>query len=126
MKLRVEDGLPLVSLTLSHEQKEIELNNVLLDSGCSKTIFDTDILEQIGIELDLVKGQTRVMYGVGGTGELCYEQTVENLEVDSFFLPSFQLQLGMTSDSYGFDGILGVDFMITAGLKIDFKRMKIE
>lgn len=98
----------------------------MLDTGCSTTIFDTDLLEQIGIELDLVNGQTRVMYGVGGTGELCYEQTVENLEVDSFHLSSFQLQLGMTNESYGFDGILGVDFMMAAGLKIDFEWMKIE
>ncbi len=98
----------------------------MLDTGCSKTIFDTDILEQIGIDLDLVNGQTRVMYGEGGRGELCYEQTVENLSVGSFLLSSFQLQLGLISDSYGFDGILGVDFMIAAGLKIDFKRMKID
>ncbi|MEW9673761.1 aspartyl protease family protein [Ammoniphilus sp. 3BR4] len=118
--------MPLVSLTLTHQQKSIELDNILLDTGCSKTIFDTDILEQIGIDLDLVNGQTRVMYGVGGRGELCYEQNVENLSVDSFLLSSFQLQLGLISELYGFDGILGVDFMIEAGLKIDFNRMKID
>jgi hypothetical protein len=126
MKLRMEDGLPLVSLTLSHQHKLVQLNNVLLDSGCSKTIFDTDLLDQIGIELDLINGLTRVMYGVGGKGELCYEQIVENLEVDSFLLLYFPLQLGMMIDLYGFDGILGVDFMIAAGLKIDFERMEIE
>jgi hypothetical protein len=32
----------------------------------------------------------------------------------------------MICEPYGFDGILGVDFMITVGLKIDFERMKIE
>jgi hypothetical protein len=83
---RYPDRELYVFVNSSHQQKEIDPNNVLLDSGCSITIFDPDILERIGIELDLVKGKTRVMYGVGGIGELCYEQNVGNLEVDFSFV----------------------------------------
>jgi hypothetical protein len=85
MKLRIENGLPLVSLSLTHQQQSVEMKNVLLDTGCSKTIFDTDLLEKIGIQLDLIHSQPKIMYGVGGTGELCYEQTVENFKVDYFY-----------------------------------------
>ena len=62
------------------------------------------------------------MYGVGGQSELCYEQTVTDLEIDHFLLDSFQVQLGMTKETYGFNGILGADFMIKSGLIIDFKE----
>ena len=32
----------------------------------------------------------------------------------------------MTREPYGFDGILGIDFMLQVGLKVDFELMKIE
>jgi hypothetical protein len=32
----------------------------------------------------------------------------------------------MTREPYGFEGILGIDFMTAVGLKVDFKKMNIE
>lgn len=63
------------------------------------------------------------MYGVGGESELCYEQTVSDIKIDSYWIGSFQLQLGITKETYGFNGILGVDFMMKSGLIIDFQRL---
>lgn len=125
MKLRMEEGLPLVSLSIEHGSRSIELHDVLLDTGCAKTIFDTDLLEQVGIELDIINGTAKRMYGVGGHGELCYEQTVKNIRIDSVLLPSFPLQLGMTREAYGFDGILGIDFMLKAGMCIDLSSLTV-
>jgi hypothetical protein len=93
-----------------------------LDTGCSNTIFDTDEVEEVGLIIDRKNGRPRRMYGVGGESELCYEQTVKELEVDSFLLDSFQIQLGITKETYGINGILGIDFMIKLGLVIDFKE----
>jgi hypothetical protein len=78
----------------------------------------------VGLIIDRKNGRPRRMYGVGGESELCYEQTVTDLEIDHFLLDSFQLQLGMTKDTYGFNGILGVDFMLESELIIDFKDKK--
>jgi hypothetical protein len=41
-------------------------------------------------------------------------------------LTSFLLQLGMTRELYGFDGILSIDFMIRPGMIIDFKNLVVE
>lgn len=124
--LRLENGLPIVSFSCTYQEKTIELRNVLFDTGCASTIFDTDLLANIGLYLDLINGTAKRMYGVGGASELCYEQLVENLQIGTIILPSFKLQLGMTRDPYGFDGILGIDFMTAVGLKVDFKNMNIE
>jgi hypothetical protein len=35
---------------------------------------------------------------------------------------SFQIQLGLTKETYGLNGIFGVDFMIKSGLVINFKN----
>jgi hypothetical protein len=122
MKIQVEEGLPIVSVSIGYKGKMIILDDVLLDTGCSNTIFDTDEVEEVGLIIDRKNGRPRRMYGVGGESELCYEQTVKELEIDNFPLDSFQLQLGITKETYGFNGILGVDFMIKSRLVIDFKE----
>jgi hypothetical protein len=66
------------------------------------------------------------MYGVGGYSELCYEQKVNNITIDGQKLSSFLLQLGMIKEIYGFDGILGIDFMIRTGMIIDFKNFSVK
>jgi hypothetical protein len=124
--LKLESGLPIVSFTCTYQEKTIELKNVLFDTGCASTIFDTDLLANIGLYLDLINGTAKRMYGVGGASELCYEQVVEGLQIGTIILPSFKLQLGMTREPYGFEGILGIDFMTAVGLKVDFKKMNIE
>jgi hypothetical protein len=117
----MEDGLPIVSVSLGYKGRILILNNVLLDTGCSNTIFDTDEVEEVGLIIDRKNGRPTRMYGVSGESELCFEQTVRDLEIDHFLLDSFQLQLGITKETYGFNGILGNDFMIRSGLVIDLK-----
>ena len=48
----------------------MQLNDVLLDTGCSTTILDTDEVEAIGLIIDRANGRPRRMYGVGGESEL--------------------------------------------------------
>lgn len=122
MKINLEDGLPIVSFSLGYKGKILKLDNVLLDTGCSNTILDTDEVEEVGLIIDRKNGRPRRMYGVGGESELCYEQTVKELEIDNFLLDSFLLQLGITKETYGFNGILGIDFMTKSGLVVDFKE----
>lgn len=123
MKIQMKDGLPLVSVLISYDKKSVLLEDILLDTGCSTTIFDTDEVEEIGLVVDRKKGRPIRMYGVGGESELCYEQTVSNLGIDSYFMESFPIQLGITKETYGFNGILGVDFMIKSGMIIDFHSL---
>jgi hypothetical protein len=54
MNIRIENGLPIVSFEINHGEKVVLLTNVLLDTGCATTIFDTDVLAQIGIDLDIL------------------------------------------------------------------------
>ncbi len=73
MEIRLENGLPIVSFQCTYQAKTIGMSNVLFDTGCASTIFDTDLIANIGLYLDMVNGAPRRMYGVGGASELCYE-----------------------------------------------------
>lgn len=56
-------------MELSYNGNKKCLDNVLLDTGCSNTIFDTDEVEKIGLIIDRESGSPRRMYGVGGESE---------------------------------------------------------
>ncbi|MBT2290301.1 retropepsin-like domain-containing protein [Paenibacillus albidus] len=125
MKIRLQHGLPIISLTLTYNNQSVVLQNVLFDTGCAATIFDTDLLAQLGIYIDFINGQAKRMYGVGGTSEICYEQVIPQLQIENIPLNDFPIQLGSVQEPYGFDGILGIDFMVRAKCKADFAKMQI-
>lgn len=125
MKLRLNHGLPIVSLTLTRDDQSIILHNVLFDTGCAATVFDTDVLAEIGIFIDFIHGRARRMYGVGGTSEICYEQQISDFCIEQIELTDFPIQLGSIQEPYGFDGIIGIDFMMKAKCKVDFDTMNI-
>jgi len=83
MKLLLQHGLPIVSLTLTKNDQAIILHSVLFDTGCAATVFDTDVLSVIGIHIDFIKGRVKRMYGVGGTSEICYEQQIPDLCIEN-------------------------------------------
>ncbi len=53
------------------------------------------------------------MYRVRGISEICYEQHIPELQIEPIALNDFPIQLGSIQEPYGFDGILGIDFMIS-------------
>lgn len=72
-----------------------------------------------------MNGKAKRMYGIGGTSEICYEQIIPNLKIDTIQFTSFPIQLGSIQEPYGFDGILGIDFMLRAKQKADFESLQI-
>ncbi|MFZ3590223.1 aspartyl protease family protein [Bacillus sp. DJP31] len=124
MRIRVENGLPIASVRIEYAGESKMFNNVLVDTGCAVTIFDTDLMDEIGLTIDFVHGVATTMYGVGGKGEVCNQQKVNGLSVDGQLLSDFNIQLGMIQDMYGFNGLLGFDFMLKTGLIIDFNLLE--
>ncbi|WP_342547417.1 aspartyl protease family protein [Paenibacillus sp. FSL P2-0089] len=126
MKLHLLHGLTIISLTLTHQGKSISLRNLLFDTGCAATVFDSDILAVIGIDIDFINGRAKRMYGVGGTSEICYEQQIPDFCIEDIDLSDFPILLGSIQEPYGFDGIIGIDFMMSAKCKVNFETMTIE
>ncbi|WP_373233413.1 aspartyl protease family protein [Cohnella sp.] len=124
MKLRIQNGLPIATVELNCHGNRIIMDNVLVDTGCAVTIFDTDLMAEIGVNIDFVNGVPTKMYGIGGVGEVCNQQRVNGLSIDGQVLNDFDLQLGMVQEIYGLDGLIGLDFMIATGLKLDFATLK--
>lgn len=124
MNFQMDEHLPLVTVEIQYEGQTKVFNNVLVDTGCSSTILDTDLCKDIGLMLDLENAITRKMYGIGGT-EICIEQKVQGMTIGNFPLMDFTIQLGDVREMHGFDGILGSDFFLAYQMVIDYENMKV-
>ncbi|WP_340387395.1 hypothetical protein [Paenibacillus sp. FSL E2-0151] len=78
------------------------------------------------MKLQLHQGLPIVSLTVGGTSEICYEQYIPNLHIEHIGLTDFPIQLGSIQEPYGFDGIIGIDFMMRASCKVDFELMNVQ
>lgn len=125
MDLRIKNGLLLASCTLVYGGQKAILHNVLLDTGCAVSIFDIDLMEDLGLMAHPEKSRIVKMYGIGGKSDSCLECHVQDLVIDGHECRHFQIQLGPISYDYGFDAILGNDFLQASGLTIDLGHLTV-
>jgi hypothetical protein len=123
MKIRVQDGLPYVTASLSYRGQQITLERVLLDTGSMGTILSADEMDTIDLlpEPDDIIRQIR---GVGGT-EFVFSKSVDNLRVGELRVSDFQIEVGAMKYGFEIDGIVGLDFLMETKAIIDLSRLEI-
>lgn len=124
MRLILKDELLFTPIKVAYQGAEIEIHDVLVDTGSAITIFSADIVAQIGI----VPEPTDMLHtvrGIGGT-EVVFTRRVDYLQIDQQRLVHFEVEIG--GMDYGFDinGILGMDFLIQAETIINLRDLKLE
>jgi hypothetical protein len=123
VKITIIQGLPFISVEINANKQSLVLERVLLDSGASDSVFKTDDLEKIGVfqePNDLVQKMT----GIGGD-EYVIEKTISSLGIGELRASPFTIQLGAMDYGMKIDGIIGMDFLLKTGAKIDFGSMEI-
>ena len=122
MKIRLRDGLPYVTASLTYQGQRLSFGNVLLDTGSVGAIFSTDRVLTIGLMYEPDDRVHRIR-GVGGT-EFVFTKRVDCLAVSDLQINDFQIEVGAMD--YGFDigGIIGMDFLIQVGAIIDLAKLE--
>lgn len=121
MNIAEEYGLPFINLTIIYKGKQLELQKVLLDTGSASTLFNADLVRDIGVvpeENDVVD----TIRGVGGV-EYVYTKYLDAIKFDGISVERFQVEIGSMDYGIEIEGIIGFDFMRAAGLIIDTKSM---
>ena len=124
MRLSLQNNLPFVTVTLVYNGKRLEIPNVLIDTGSGGTIFAADDVAAIGIAPQS-EDVLRHVHGVGGS-EVVFMRRVEQLQAGEYTSNGFEIEVsGM---DYGFDihGILGMDFLLAAGARLDLEHLTVE
>lgn len=123
MKIRLEDRLPFVTVSVFHEGREVSLDRVLLDTGSDASVFSADEVSRVGIfpgPADIV----RRVVGVGGS-EFVITKRVERLALGEIQIPGFAIQIGAMDYGFPIQGLLGLDFLLRFKAVIHLGKMEI-
>ncbi len=123
MNIKMRDGLAFINVTLIYQQKVLEIEDVLLDTGSASTIFSYTVLEAAGFELN-PDDRLRQIQGVGGV-EYVFARRIDRLIMDDFQAIDFEIEVGAMDYGFQINGIVGMDFLVKGGFLIDLAKLKI-
>ncbi len=103
MQLTFRHDLAFVTATLAYSGVSIEIPDVLVDTGAASTI----------------------LRGVGGH-EHVFTRRVDRLAIGDRGLDDFEVEIGEMDYGFQIGGILGMDFLRSAGAVIDLGRLTID
>ena len=75
MQFVLKDNLPFTSVVIGYNGSEVEVTNVLIDTGSASSIFSADIVEHIQI-VPSPQDILQVIRGIGGT-EVVFKRRVD-------------------------------------------------
>jgi len=124
MQLTLKDGLPFITITITHNSAEIKIPNVLVDTGSAGTIFSVDELAKIGIAPE-PQDTLYTIRGVGGI-EAVFTRQIDRLQIENRQIYQFEIEVGGMDYGFEINGIVGMDFLTCAGAIINLKSLKIQ
>lgn len=121
MRLTLRDNLIFVTVRVTIRGQDVEIADVVLDTGSASTLLAADCLAAIGV----APSPEDVLYtvrGVGGT-EVVFARKVECLQVGTKSMQHFEVEIGGMDYGFALKGILGMDFLLQTGAVIDLNTL---
>lgn len=95
----------------------------MLDTGSAGTIFNADVVGAIGVKIESGDFLNKIR-GVGGV-EVVYSKQFDFVRTGEAALEGFEVEIGEMNYGMEIDGIIGFDFIRTAGIVIDSKQLTV-
>ena len=124
MTIRLRDSLPYVTVSLLYEGHRISMENVVLDTGSTGTVFAADKVLSLGLRYEAQDG-VHPIRGVGGGVEFVFTKRVDRISVGELRADGFEIEVGAMDYGFEIEGILGMDFLVSAGVVVDLARLEI-
>jgi predicted aspartyl protease len=124
MQLTLKDDLPFTSIRVAYRGSEMEIPNVLVDTGSATTILAAREVARIGIVPES-SDMLYVIRGVGGV-ETVFTRQVEYLSVGQRRVPGFEIEVGGMDYGFEINGILGMDFLLRTGAILNLRELSLE
>jgi predicted aspartyl protease len=123
MRIRLDGGLPYVTVSLTHNQKSLELDWVVLDTGSGSSVFSSDEMQHLGIEAD-PDDYIHQIAGVGGK-EWVVAKRVDVVVLGDMALRGVEIHMGAMDYGFPIQGILGLDFLLQVRAVIDLDALEV-
>jgi hypothetical protein len=123
MQLLLQDNLLFTTVKIAYHGLEVAIDKVLIDTGSVSTLLSVDSVENVAIfpEPD---DPLHIIRGVGGS-EIVFLKRVDYVEVGTYQLSQFAVEIGAMDYGFAINGILGMDFLLQAGAILDLNQMNI-
>ncbi len=123
MKIRMQNNLPYVQVSLVYAGQHKTLDNVVLDTGSAGTIFSADSVLDMGLHCNFQDIVHRIR-GIGGA-EFVYSKCIDSLSLGKFEIKDFEIEIGTMDYGFVIDGIVGINFLHQVGACIDLTKLEI-
>ncbi len=123
MRIRLEHGVPLVSLSITIEGQAVDLERVLLDTGSRGTLVSTDRLLEVGIRPD-ASDRIVSIRGVGGV-EYVLQKRASVVRLGELAVYDTPVQVGAMDYGLDLDGIVGTDVLHATRAVIDMGALEL-
>jgi hypothetical protein len=124
MKLLLKDNIPFIKVTVAYKGAEIEITDILIDTGSGTTILSTDIV----VPIHIVPSPEDILHTIRGVGgvEVVFRRTLDYFQIGDYRLSNFPVDIGGMDYGFEINGILGMDFLTNAGAILNLRDMNIE
>ena len=123
MRIELREGLPFVSIVVGYGGHELEINDVLVDTGSAGTVLSADLLAELGLVYEPNDPVHRIQ-GVGGS-EFVFLKRAESVAAGSLAVSDLWVEVGALDYGFRLDGILGTDFLVSVGAVVDLGRLEL-
>ena len=124
MQLQLKYDLPCVTVRVAYRGAEIEIPDVIVDTGSGSTLISTEYAARAGI-LPLPQDRLRNVQGVGGI-EAVFIRQVDRIQVGERQLRGFEIDVGIMDYGFAINGLLGMNFLLQSGAVIDLEALTID
>ena len=122
--LHYKHGLLYTSVILQHGGESIIVDDVIVDTGAFHTIILTDYLEGLEVEFEeddeLVKSS-----GYGGIQLTSVRKKIDKIRIGDISLENIKVDFGIIDPYERINGLIGLDFLCSAGVIIDLVDLTI-
>lgn len=123
MQLTLKDDLPFTKVKVAYREQEVEIDDVLVDTGSATMIFSADLLA----EIDITPLPEDILYTIRGVGgiETVFSRVVDYVQLGKQKLSQPEIEVGGMDYSFEINGILGMDFLTKVGAVINLRALNI-
>ncbi len=123
-QLKFKNGLLYADITLVHENKNIFIVDVIIDTGASHSIVLPDFLYENDIGFDN-SDKLVVMSGIGGAEASAVRKRIDSISIGNISLQDFIIDFGVVDPKDRINGLIGLDFLRAAKVIIDLDSMTV-
>ncbi|ETT76120.1 hypothetical protein C173_06892 [Paenibacillus sp. FSL R7-277] len=121
MKIAYDGQLLTTDISVCYQGRTLQIKDIIIDTGSSRTVFSPDVLEEIGVTYE--NGDpVYEAYGVGGTVPF-YTKVMDQIEIDALRIENVEIDVGILPKSH--KGLLGLDILKTYGFTVDMEKLEL-